>query len=147
MFWLGHTTDERCTDQHTYAPGTGEIWVAILDKNLKSGEWLIFVDDWQEGADPESDLSLTPPEGLSQPVRGFGKVWRVRLTDQQRTALGWATGDELPYTADYTYESDSFKNDQGEVIARPGKHSLRGLAKDLFVFDETSRTVTHTKKK
>lgn len=147
MFWLGHTTQERCTDQHTFAPSSGEVWVAILDKSLKSGQWLIFVDDWTDGADPISDPSLTPPPGLSQPVRGFGKIWRTKLTDAQRTALGWATGTELPYSADYQYESDSFKNAQGEIIPRPGKHSLRGLAGDLFVFDETTRTVTHTGKK
>ena len=148
MFWVGHTTQERCTDQHAFTASSGEIWVAILDKSGKTGQWLIFVDDWQEGVDPVTDLSLTPPgEGLSQPVRGFGKVWRTKLDDQQRKNLGWATGDELPFTTDYTYQSASFKNAQGEVVPRPGKHTLRGLAGDLFEFDENTRMVTHSNKK
>jgi hypothetical protein len=147
MFWVGHTTQERCLEQHTYALGSGEVWVAILDEKGKQGQWLIFVDDWQAGIDPETDPSLTPPSAdVSQPVRGFGKIWRLKLTEEQRNAIGWATGTELPFTSDYTYESASFKNDQGEVVPRPGKHSLRGLAGDLFVFDENARTVAHSKK-
>lgn len=147
MFWVGHTTQERCTDQHAFTPGSGEVWVAILDSAGKSGQWLIFVDDWQDGTDPVDDPSLNPPEGMSQPVRGFGKIWRTKLSEQQRTSLGWATGDELPFATDYTYESASFKNTQGEVVPRPGKHTLRGLAGDLFEFDENTRTVTHNPRK
>lgn len=146
MFWVGHTTQERCLEQHNFSPSSGEVWVAILDSSGKSGQWLIFVDDWQDGVDAADDPSLTPPEGLSQPVRGFGKIWRTKLSDDQRKALGWATGTELPFSSDYTYESDSFKNGEGTVVPRPGKHTIRGLAGDLFVFDENTRTVTHTKK-
>jgi len=147
MFWVGHTTQERCNQQHAYTPGSGEVWVAILDNAGQSGQWLIFVDDWQDGVDAASDPSLTPPEGLSQPVRGFGKVWRTKLSDQQRTTLGWATGDELPFSSTYTYQSASFTNAQGVVVPRPGTHTLKGLAGDTFEFDENTRTVTHTLKK
>jgi hypothetical protein len=56
--------------------------------------WQQFVDTWQEGS-PDSDPSITPPEGLFQPMRGFGLVWRTRPRVRQR--LGWATGPELPY--------------------------------------------------
>jgi hypothetical protein len=56
--------------------------------------WQQFVDTWQEGS-PDSDPSITPPEGLFQPMRGFGLVWRTKPRVRQR--LGWATGPELPY--------------------------------------------------
>lgn len=51
----------------------------------------IFGDEWSEGQ-PESDPSLTPPEGLSQPIRGFGLVWRT--SERVRERLGWALGPE-----------------------------------------------------
>jgi hypothetical protein len=143
MFWVGQTTQEKCRDQHAFTPGSGEIWVAILDNAGTSGRWLIFVDDWQAGIDPENDPSLTPPPNTSQPMRGFGKVWRLRLGDAQRATLGWATGDELPFTSNYRYEGRSFTNSSGEVIPRPGEHFLNGLAGDHFVFDEISQTVTY----
>ncbi|MBM4029108.1 MAG: hypothetical protein FJ280_27485 [Planctomycetes bacterium] len=51
------------------------------------GQWQAFADLWQEGQ-PASDSSLSPPTGLVQPVRGFGKVWRER--QGVRARLGWA---------------------------------------------------------
>jgi len=54
----------------------------------------IYPDTWVEG-EPESDPNLTPPEGLYQPVRGFGKVWREV---SRNTNIGWATAPEQPYT-------------------------------------------------
>jgi hypothetical protein len=52
--------------------------------------WSRFVDDWQEGLDPEySCVEATPPNG---PVRGFGSVWCDRA--EVRTALGAAIEQE-----------------------------------------------------
>lgn len=59
----------------------------------------VDVDLWREG-DPESDPALTPPEGLYQPVRGFGKIWREGFELQER--LGWATSPEM--TDSLTYQ-------------------------------------------
>jgi hypothetical protein len=53
--------------------------------------WWRFDDTFTEG-EPESDPSLVPPDGLQQPVRGFGKVWRAN--GFIREATGWATAPE-----------------------------------------------------
>jgi hypothetical protein len=52
---------------------------------------------------PGPDPALSPPAGLSQPVRGFAKFWRglVPGYDWVRPALGWAIGDESGYSALY----------------------------------------------
>lgn len=144
MFWVGRSTTEKCQTDHSFEPGSGEIWVAIFDESRQHGKWLIFVDDWNEQSDPASDPTLTPPANTSQPVRGFGKVWRERLTDQERQELGWATGIELPYTKEYRYEGSGFINAEGEFIARPGRHIIFGLAGDSFSFDETTQTFDYT---
>lgn len=66
---------------------TREILVLHQD-----GTWQVFPDTFEEG-EPESDPSLTPPEGLYQPIRGFGKVWREQLGGPD-AAIGWATAPE-----------------------------------------------------
>jgi hypothetical protein len=55
------------------------------------GSWWRLDDTFEEG-EPESDPSLVPPDGLLQPVRGFGKVWRSN--GFIREATGWATAPE-----------------------------------------------------
>jgi len=57
--------------------------------------WISYADTWREG-DPESG-SATPPAGLYEPIRGFGKVWREHADLQVR--LGWATAPETGVTA------------------------------------------------
>ncbi len=57
--------------------------------------WWRVDDTWSEG-EPEFDPGLAPPEGLRQPVRGFGKVWRGN--GFIREALGWAIGEEVSVT-------------------------------------------------
>jgi hypothetical protein len=52
------------------------------------------VDLFQQG-DPESDPTLTPPQGLLQPVRGFGLLWRSE--ESLRQALGWALSTEAGF--------------------------------------------------
>jgi len=69
----------------------GAIYVFFPD-----GQWQRFADSWTE-AEAESDPSLSPPAGLFQPIRGFGKVWRENPDLQER--LGWATSVELGYTS------------------------------------------------
>lgn len=57
--------------------------------------WDSWTDTFKEGQ-PESDPALVPPEGLLQPIRGFGKVWREQSSGgvPVRDRLGWATGPE-----------------------------------------------------
>jgi hypothetical protein len=56
------------------------------------GRFRRFADTWVEGVDPNSGGEI-PPTGLIEPIRGFGKVWR--LNPDVRAALGWATTGEL----------------------------------------------------
>lgn len=58
---------------------------------FSDGTYRRFDDTWQSGVDPESG-GETPPEGLVEPVRGFGKVWRSN--PDVRAMLGWALGPE-----------------------------------------------------
>ncbi len=72
------------------------IWVFYADS---AGGWNHFTDGWMEGL-PESDPRIEPPDGLYQPVRGFGLVWRTLASSSGtvRDRLGWATGPEFAYT-------------------------------------------------
>lgn len=65
------------------------------------GEVFLATDSWAEG-DPESDPNFVPPDGLYQPVRGFGNVWREN--EWVREQLGWATAEESAYTTRYQSE-------------------------------------------
>lgn len=64
------------------------------------GHWARFDDSWQENQ-PETDPSIVAPEGLIQPKRGFGKLWRSN--QEVRNKLGWATVEEKPYVATYQW--------------------------------------------
>ncbi len=68
------------------AGSPGSIYVLTLD-----GRFRRFDDTWVQGVDPESG-GETPPLGLIEPKRGFGKVWRDNL--DVRGSLGWAVTDE-----------------------------------------------------
>lgn len=141
MFWVGATAEERCKIEHSYALGTGEIWVSIFPEDGQVGEWVIIPDTFDEQVDPESDPNLEPPsEGLAQPVRGFGKAWREGLTQDQRDRLGWATGTELPFVTDYRYDAGGFLNDAGEYVPRPGTHRIMALGGEQFFYDEQTST-------
>jgi len=74
------------------------IWL----ERIHGGERVILVlyddghlarlDDTWTPAEPESDPTLVPPDGLLQPVRGFGKAWRENAAVRER--LGWALAPE-----------------------------------------------------
>ncbi len=50
----------------------------------------VYIDTWDE-SQPESG-NATPPPGLYEPKRGFGKIWRE--IPGVRELVGWATGPE-----------------------------------------------------
>ena len=136
MFWLGKAMSERCSSEHDFAPGSGEILVVIFDTSGTRGTWTVYDDTWQEDTDAESDPLLTPPAGLIQPIRGFGRVWRDELSQDQRTALGWATNIEVPYETDYRYDSGGLINEQGTYIPRPGQDTIVTIVGEKFFLDE-----------
>ena len=131
MFWVGKTLEERCIIGHDFALGSGEIWVVIFGNSGQDGDWLRFDDDWNPDVELEDDPAIDAPEGLVEPVRGFGKVWREKLTDDERETLGWATGPEFLFLTSYGYDDEA------------GLHSLVGFVEDVFWFDEMSGMVTY----
>ncbi len=58
---------------------------------FSTGRFQRYDDTYDANTDPVSG-GETPPSGLKEPVRGFGKVWRTY--PEVRTGLGWAVDDE-----------------------------------------------------
>ncbi|NLF78395.1 MAG: hypothetical protein GX573_22100 [Chloroflexi bacterium] len=95
------------------------IWVqtqdriyVIFEDGLAPG-WALYPDEFNEG-DPERDESLVPPPDLSQPIRGFGLVWRTN--ERVRSRLGWAISAEVPYEG--MVQSDSPEPGLGRLYLR-----------------------------
>lgn len=139
MFWVGSSLDERCRETHDFVPGSGEIWVLFFGEDSQGGEWFAFVDEWNADSEIPFDITMTEPAGVTQPVRGFGKVWRERLTQEQRDALGWATGPEIKFVTTYRYDAGGFVDEQGTYIPRPGQHTLVSFGGERFFLDEQTR--------
>ncbi|MBN1427576.1 MAG: hypothetical protein JXB07_04270 [Anaerolineae bacterium] len=87
MFWLGDTN--QIIVLFNDAP---------QDPNAAKPAWLMVANPWAEGM-PEDDPSYVPPEGLKQPRRGFGLVWRD--TSGLADRIGWAINDEVPFNMTY----------------------------------------------
>jgi hypothetical protein len=100
--------------------GGSMVWVdeptEVIYAFYSNGTFHRFDDTWDPAVDPESG-GETPPEGLLEPVRGFGKVWRTfELT---RTSLGWALADEAGVTAvaqDFTQGRMLYIEARGEIL-------------------------------
>jgi hypothetical protein len=58
--------------------------------------WSFTGDTWREG-DDSFDPAIVAPDGLYQPVRGFGLVWRQQ--PGVREALGWGIAEEEGFEA------------------------------------------------
>lgn len=105
------------------------IWVAVCCTSTEpqGGRWLSFEDAFVEGM-PESDPSITPPEGLYQPVRGFGVVWRSLSNSFSgqalRDELGWATAPEQNYVAHVEFLAGGFFDPNGNFVGRPGTWTI-----------------------
>jgi hypothetical protein len=90
----------------------GDAWLIALLSQEGDSYSLGFdpvLDAWMPDM-PETDAALTPPEGLFQPSRGFGMLWRGEieylamvdvLTLDGQEVLGWATGNVFEYDAVY----------------------------------------------
>jgi hypothetical protein len=96
------------------------VWVSSLGAQpqaaiyalYNNGTYQRFNDTFQEGVDPASG-GASPPAGLLEPVRGFGKVWREQAS--ARDALGWATSGESGATAQV------LMFERGEMVALGGQ--------------------------
>jgi hypothetical protein len=111
-----------------------QIWVLEVDDE-GSGSWLRFEDNFVDGEDIDTDPSIVPPEGMFQPERGFGKLWREN--DDLRDALGWAITPEFGYISQYEYIPDGQIVDD-EFVPGFGHHVLFSLNGEAFSFLEES---------
>jgi len=114
-----------------------KIWV-MLDDGSGAGLWMVYDDTFVEG-EAENDPALVPPEGMFQPQRGFGKVWRN--TPTIRESLGWALTPEFGYVSPYEYHAGGSVNAQNQYERGPGYHLLSSLyGNERFRFNETDGT-------
>jgi hypothetical protein len=123
-----------------YLQPSGEIWVlenGSSGEDEFSGSWTPQDDTWQEGM-PEFDPAITAPEGLFQPERGFGKLWRENPSIQE--ALGWALEAEYGHVTEYSYTYGGQVNSQATYVQGPGTHTIRSREGDTFVFYEADAT-------
>lgn len=81
----------------------------------EDGTWQTFADTWQPG-EPENDPAIVPPNGLYQPVRGFGEVWRNRPGVRER--LGWAVREEQGFESVWQADPPSAKGSPPLVYLR-----------------------------
>ena len=100
-----------------YVGDPQRVIYAIFD----DGHFRRVPDTWVEGVDPTSG-GETPPNGLIEPIRGFGKVWRDN--PDVRAGLGWARAAErgedltiLPFA-------------NGQIVSPPGVGRVFALADD-----------------
>jgi hypothetical protein len=116
-----------------------QIWVMIeTPDDRRSGVWMVFNDEFEEG-DVEIDPKIVPPsDDLLQPERGFGKLWREN--PEVREALGWARQAEIGHVSNYQYQpSGEIVN--GEYVPGPGYHILTsGFSNRTYRFNEVNGT-------
>lgn len=116
----------------------GQIWVLVVTSEGR-GTWTVYDDNYTE-ADPDNDPSIVAPEGLLQPERGFGKLWRE--VQQVRDELGWAVTPEFGYVSRYEFHAGGTVNNQGVFTQIPGTgyHVLFSLYGEQFRFNEADST-------
>jgi hypothetical protein len=118
MFWIRHSR---------------QIWVMENSPDDPNrGDWLCYNDTFEDG-EQEIDPNLIPPEGLFQPRRGFGKLWRNY--PEIRAALGWATTPEYELTSNYTYIAGGYVQG-GQYFPGPGEHRMTTFDNDTISFYE-----------
>jgi hypothetical protein len=109
------------------------IWVMQASRaDPDGGDWFCYNDTFLEG-EPEIDPTLIPPEGMFQPRRGFGKLWRNH--PEIREALGWGLTPEFELTSSYRYIAGGTVTD-GQYVVGPGEHRLTTLYNDSISFFE-----------
>jgi len=120
-----------------YLRPTDEIWVLEFGDDSSSGTWTIHPDAFEEGM-PEFDPNIEAPEGLFQPERGFGKLWRENA--DVGDGLGWALGAEQGHVTTYSYIYGGEINDNNVYVQGPGYHTLDSIHGGTFIFDESDST-------
>lgn len=113
-----------------------QIWV-MIDTGNGSGPWAVYDDTFEEGQ-PESDPNLVVPEGMFQPTRGFGKLWRENADIKEK--LGFGLTPEFGYVSNYEYHPGG-TTVNGQYVPGPGYHILFNLyGNDKFKFNGSDGT-------
>jgi hypothetical protein len=116
---------------------TNQIWVMTHEPDdPTNGQWTVYDDTFVEGQQ-EFDPRIVPPEGLLQPERGFGKLWRQN--PEIKDALGWALETEFGHVTRYEYHPAGTVENQTYVKA-PGYHILFSLWGESYRFNEADGT-------
>lgn len=120
-----------------YLQPSQEIWVMLNGtEDATTGTWSKQPDTWREGM-PEFDPRIEPPDGMYQPQRGFGKLWRENT--ELKDALGWALDLEHGRVATYQYFPGG-EVANGVYIPGPGYHTIDSYYGGTFVFNEADST-------
>jgi hypothetical protein len=123
-----------------YLQPVDRIWVLVNDPDSRdSGVWLVYENEWIEGM-PETDPSITTPDGYIQPKRGFGVLWRE--DEDLRSQLGFALDPEVGFESHYTFTEGAISVVDGVVTVDAGVHTLTSYYGAIFTFDEPSMTWT-----
>jgi LysM repeat protein len=103
--------DAALVTEGAYQPFEGGFMIWLPRPELTAPSIYVFTHGGQLSLYPDTMpaeasqgvAEETPPEGLFEPVGGFGKVWREHAL--VRETLGWATAAEGLYTATFQVES------------------------------------------
>ncbi|MEZ4667109.1 MAG: hypothetical protein R3E39_04185 [Anaerolineae bacterium] len=100
------------------------VWVAgpppVIYVLFGNGQFRRYDDTFNAAFDPNSG-GETPPNGLREPVRGFGKVWR---TFGEVRGIGWAVTDETGGQATIQIF------ERGQMVYLPQRATVFVLAND-----------------
>jgi hypothetical protein len=103
------------TSQAAYESFENGFMMWVASQNLIGAFWdpmpedrwwgssVIGKDQWVSSM-PDSDPGIVPPDGLYQPIRGFGLVWRSWTASGEvsvRDILGWAIAPEFSFEVVY----------------------------------------------
>jgi hypothetical protein len=121
MIWLAPISGANTASGSAQGPSIYVLYNTDLTSTWP--QWQGFDDLWEAGQS-EFDPAITPPAGLYQPQRGFGKVWRDQ--PEVRARLGWATVPEHGFAGVYQVKWD-FSAGPGDFYLRAADGGILNL--------------------
>ncbi len=119
---------ERGSMIWVYSPVSGHGWIRAFFYDLARSAmvWELYEDTWRDGE--QISAGMTPPPGLYEPIRGFGKLWRTNA--HVHDTLGWATAPEQGDRG-----TEQYFRGGAWAIDRAGSNRVFVLFPDNRVFD------------